>query len=230
MAAGRGTRFGDATKEIPKGFINYKGKPMVIRSIETLISGGIEKIIIGTGYHHESYEALEATYPQIYCCFSPRFAQTNCLYTLWNCREKIGDEDFLLLDSDLVYEQKAIDALQTTPSNSAILATPVVKFQDSYFVEADADGRFVTWSKDKNSISPCGELVGIHKISNTFFKELCRRFERDFPSSETSSYEPYFQELSNDGFPIYIKVESNLRWYEIDDAADLKIAEEDINL
>ena len=53
MAAGMGTRFGHYTDMIPKGFIPYKGKPMVIRSIETLIDCGIEKIIIGTGYHKE---------------------------------------------------------------------------------------------------------------------------------------------------------------------------------
>lgn len=38
MAAGMGTRFGHYTDLIPKGFIPYKGKPMVIRSIETLIT------------------------------------------------------------------------------------------------------------------------------------------------------------------------------------------------
>lgn len=36
MAAGMGTRFGHYTDMIPKGFIPYKGKPMVIRSIEAV--------------------------------------------------------------------------------------------------------------------------------------------------------------------------------------------------
>lgn len=54
MAAGMGTRFGRYTDLIPKGFIPYKEKPMVIRSIEMLINCGIEKIIIGTGYHRST--------------------------------------------------------------------------------------------------------------------------------------------------------------------------------
>ena len=58
MAAGMGTRFGHYTDLIPKGFIPYKDKPMVIRSIETLIDCGIKKVIIGSGYHKEHYEAL----------------------------------------------------------------------------------------------------------------------------------------------------------------------------
>ena len=49
MAAGLGTRFGRYTENIPKGFIEAGGKPMVVRSIETLLDCGIDRIIIGTG-------------------------------------------------------------------------------------------------------------------------------------------------------------------------------------
>ena len=48
MAAGMGTRFGKYTEMVPKGFVEVNGIPMVIQSIETLISCGIERIIIGT--------------------------------------------------------------------------------------------------------------------------------------------------------------------------------------
>ena len=57
MAAGLGTRFGHYTELVPKGFVEVGGKPMIIRSIETLLSCGIERIILGTGYKKEAYEA-----------------------------------------------------------------------------------------------------------------------------------------------------------------------------
>ena len=97
MAAGLGSRFGKMTETMPKGFIEVGGLSMVIRSIETLISCGIKRIIIGTGYKKEAYEALKEKYPQIECVFSPRYAETNSMYTLWNCREAIGDDDFFLI-------------------------------------------------------------------------------------------------------------------------------------
>ena len=104
MAAGMGTRFGKYTETIPKGFIECGDLSMVERSIRTLIACGIERIVIGTGYHKEKYEALKGTYPQIECVFSPRYAETNSMYTLYNCRDVIGNDDFLLLESDLVFE------------------------------------------------------------------------------------------------------------------------------
>lgn len=101
MAAGLGTRFGQMTDNMPKGFVPFKGEPMVVHSIKTLIDSGIQKIIIGTGYKKEAYEALQTEYPQIVCVFSPRYAETNSMYTLYNCREAIGDDDFLLLEDQV---------------------------------------------------------------------------------------------------------------------------------
>jgi len=110
MAAGLGTRFGKYTELIPKGFVEYKNKSMVLRSIDTLIACGIERIIIGTGWQKESYEALMKKYPQIECVYSQKYAETNSMYTLYNCREAIGKDDFLLLESDIIFEKKAISS------------------------------------------------------------------------------------------------------------------------
>ena len=64
MAAGLGTRFGQMTEKMPKGFVPFKGEPMVVQSIKTLITCGIERIVIGTGYKKEAYEALQKVFPQ----------------------------------------------------------------------------------------------------------------------------------------------------------------------
>ena len=84
---------------------------MVVRSIETLIACGIKRIIIGTGYKKDAYEALKEKYPQIECVFSPRYAETNSMYTLWNCREAIGDDDFILLESDIIYSTQKSESI-----------------------------------------------------------------------------------------------------------------------
>lgn len=228
MAAGMGTRFGKYTETIPKGFIPFKGKAMVLRSIETLISCGIEKIIIGTGYKKEVYEALSETYPQVVCCHSPRYAETNCLYTLWNCRDMVGDDDILMLDSDLVYERKAISELIACKHSSAILTAPLTKFQDAYYVEEDSDGRFIDWSKDRSALNPCGELVGIHKLSNSFYRAVCDYYSGIVDEQPKLSYEPVFKEISLHTCPIHICKVFPLDWYEIDDEKDLLFAEQNV--
>lgn len=230
MAAGMGTRFGHYTDMIPKGFIPYKGVPMVVRSIETLIDCGIEKIIIGTGYHKEHYEALMEKYPQVQCVFSPRFAETNSMYTLWNCREAIGADDFLLLESDLVFERRAITSLLECSFSSAMLITPVTKFQDQYYVQANEKCELINCSVNKNEITPSGELVGIHKISNTFYKILCSEYEKIVDEKPKLGYEFQLLDVSQRIVPMGVLKVDGLQWYEIDDTQDLAYAEEHIRI
>ena len=195
MAAGMGIRFGHFTERIPKGFVPFKGKPMVIRSIETLISCGIERIIIGT---------------------------------LYNCREAIGDNDFLLLESDLVYEQRAISDLIACPFDDAMLITPVTKFQDQYYVEMNDRCELVACSTDRDALQPSGELVGIHKISNRFYQLLAEDYGRVAEEKLRLGYEYQLLDVSRRITPMYVLCLQGLLWYEIDDAADLAFAEKNV--
>ena len=230
MAAGLGTRFGEHTELKPKGFIPFKGIPMVERSIQTLIDCGIQRIIIGTGYHKEYYEALTDIYPGIECAFSPRFAETNSMYTLWNCREAIGEDGFILLESDLVFEKLAITSLLESPYDSAMLITPVTKFQDQYYVQMNEKCELINCSVNKDEIKPSGELVGIHKISNGFYKILCSEYEKIVDEKPKLGYEFQLLDVSQRITPMNVLKVDGLQWYEIDDTQDLKFAEENIKI
>lgn len=228
IAAGMGTRFGSMTEERPKGFIEAGGKAMVVRSIETLISCGIERIIIGTGYLREAYEELAKQYPQIECCFSPRYAETNSMYTLYNCREMIGDEDFLLLESDLVFERRAITALMECEHPDVMLITPVTKFQDQYYVESNDEGTLSRCSVNKEELNYKGELVGIHKLSGAFYKKMCADYAQKVNELPKLGYEYQLLYMSQHVSPVFVLCEEGLKWYEIDDIDDLNFAEEHI--
>lgn len=230
MAAGLGTRFGKHTELVPKGFVEFKGKAMVVRSIETLIDCGIERIIIGTGWKKEVYEALMEKYPQIECVHSPRFAETNSMYTLYNCREAIGNDDFLLLESDLVFERKAISSLIDTPFESAMLITPVFKFQDQYYVQMNEKCELINCSTDETKISPSGELVGIHRLSNRFYRILVDEYAKIVDEKPKLGYEFQLLDVSQRITPMNVLKLEGLQWYEIDDEQDLAFAEHNVNI
>lgn len=223
-----GTRFGDRTELIPKGFVPAGGIPMVERSIQTLKICGIERIIIGTGYHKEHYEALAQRTDGIECVFSTRFAETNSMYTLWNCREVIGDDDFLLLESDLVFEKKAITSLIECSSPDVMLISPVTKFQDQYYVESDNNGILTRCSVKKEELNAKGELVGIHKLSNKFYKKMCEDYGKIIFDKPKLGYEYELLSMSQRISPIFVLNVPGLLWYEIDDVDDLAYAEEHI--
>lgn len=228
MAAGMGTRFGEMTEERPKGFVEAGGVPMIVRSVETLISCGISRILIGTGYLHEAYDDLAARYPQITCCFSPRYAETNSMYTLYNCRQAVGQDDFLLLESDLVFERRAITALLDCPHPDVMLITPVTKFQDQYYVESDGQGILTRCSVNRDEVQARGELVGIHKLSHAFYERMCADYGSKAAEQPKLGYEYQLLHMSQAVQPVYVLCEEGLRWYEIDDIDDLQFAEKNI--
>jgi 2-aminoethylphosphonate-pyruvate transaminase len=230
MGAGLGTRFGKHTEFIPKGFIEVKGKPMVVSSVELLISCGVERIIIGTGYRKECYEELAKSYSRITTCFSPKFAETNSMYTLYNTRSEIGNDDFLLLESDIIYERRALEVLLESEEADLMLATPVNKFQDMYYVEYDAEKRLTNCSVNKNELNPLGEMVGIHKLSNEFYQLMCGDFERKLNDNPKLGYEFEILNIAQTQRPIKVINVSGLKWYEIDDESDLEYAEKNIDL
>ena len=150
------------------------------------------------------------------------------MYTLWNCREVIGDESFILLESDLVFEKRAISGLLECPFDSAMLITPVTKFQDQYYVQMNEKCELINCSINKDEIQPSGELVGIHKINNDFYKILCSEYEKIVAEKPKLGYEFQLLDVSQRITPLNVLKLENLQWYEIDDEQDLKYAEDNI--
>lgn len=229
MAAGMGTRFGHKTDDMPKGFIEAGGTPMVERSVQTLIDCGIRRIVIGVGYHKEAYLALKNRFPQTECVENPDYADTNSMYTLYCCRTALAPgEDFLLLESDLVYERRAIEALLACSRRDVMLITPVTKFQDQYYVECDGHNVLTRCSTDSTALRAKGELVGIHKLSAPFFAKMVSDYESRLAEGRRMGYEYQLLHMSQTGSPVYVLCEEGLAWYEIDDERDLEYAEKNI--
>ena len=132
VAGGLGSRFGDRTKEMPKGFIEIEGVPMVERSVQKLIAAGIEEIIIGTGHCSEYYDELAKKYHIIKTARNDNYANTSSMGTLAVCAPLIKG-DFILLESDLIFEDKILDDIIKSPEKDlAMVSTPVGNVYFSY--------------------------------------------------------------------------------------------------
>lgn len=201
---------------------------MIERSIKTLLDCGMTRIIIGTGYHKEKFEELALRYPEIECVFSPRYAETNSMFTLYNCREAVGGDDIVLLESDLVFEPRAITALVEDVHPTIMLITPVTKFQDQYYVACNGKGQLTMCSTDKGALEVKGELVGIHKLSNAFYQAMCRDYGSKVVVQPKLGYEYEILSMAQGGSDVYVLKEEGLYWYEIDDPEDLAYAEKNV--
>lgn len=224
VAAGIGSRLKEITQSKPKGFLVLDKMPIIEESVVKLFSCGIEKILIGTGYLSEEYEELTKRYSQIMCVKNKYFKETGSMYTLYNLKEEIND-DFLLLESDLIYDKKGITILMEDRHDNVILGSGMTNSGDEVFIEVDENKHLINMSKNRDELkSVYAELVGITKISIDTYQKMCEFSENRFKSNRKLDYEYALVGISKD-VNIYIKKLENYAWCEIDDENHLERAE-----
>ena len=70
--------------------------------------------------------------------------------------------------------------------------------------------------------------MGIHKLSNRFYKQMCEDYEQIIEEKPKLGYEYELLSMSQRISPILVLNVPGLLWYEIDDVDDLAYAEEHI--
>ncbi|MGP1561789.1 MAG: 2-aminoethylphosphonate aminotransferase [Helicobacteraceae bacterium] len=221
LAAGLGSRLGDLTRQKPKGFLELEGRALIKRSIEALRSHGIERILIGTGYLSEFYEQLASKCGSVQTVKNTEFQTSGSMMTLYNMKDAL-DEDFLLLESDLLYENAALDFLLSDERANVILASGATHSDDEVYIENTASGVLVAMSKKALDLKEiCGELVGISKISAAQYKIMCDEFIAR--QNKNLDYETLMSAVSAKS-PFFVKKIEDLTWCEIDDKTHLNRA------
>jgi 2-aminoethylphosphonate-pyruvate transaminase len=223
LAAGLGSRLKDRTKQMPKGFIEVDGRSLIERSVAILLTAGVNRIIIGTGYLHEHFDALREKYP-IQTFRNPDYSTTGSMYTLYILRHLIH-APFLLLESDLLYESAAMDHLSKDPLENIILASGATHSGDEVYVQASPENQLQQMSKDRAALTHVtGELVGITKLSVQALEAMSYFAEAQFNSgNKMLNYEDALVAIA-EVHRIHVKVIEELVWCEIDDENHLRRA------
>ncbi len=215
LAAGMGSRIRNRIKERPKGFLIFDEKPIIESSILKLLDSGITKIIIGTGYQKEEYEELALKYPQIHCVYNPKYAITGSMSTLYQVKDSIK-EDFLLLESDLLYEKKALEKVIECEQSDVILASNRTNSGDEVYIEVDECNHLVNLSKKQEQLkSIFAELVGISKLSYSTFQKICNDVKERLNTDEKVDYEDGLVSIAKE-VNIFVHKLNDLAWCEVD--------------
>ena len=224
LAAGMGTRLRAAHADMPKGFLELGGRPIVEQSILRLKQAGITDIVIATGYAAEFYQQLAARHDGLVrLAHNPEFADSGSMYSLYCARDLING-DFLLLESDLLYESRALEVLIGHEHSDAVLLSGPTGAGDEVYVEAP-NGLLVGMSKDRGKLgSVAGELVGICKVSSGLFKLMTSIAQEHFHDSLHFDYETDCLVAAAQSREISCPVVSDLVWGEIDDPDHLERA------
>jgi 2-aminoethylphosphonate-pyruvate transaminase len=234
MAAGMGLRLQGRTADMPKGFLEAGGLPIVEWSVKKLIAAGVEEIIIGTGYRSGWYAALAERYSCVTLVHNDRYAATGSMGTLALCAGKAAGP-VLILESDLIYDDIGLFVLINDPRPNVILVSGKTNSGDEVYVEADGEGRLLGNSKRKEDLhSVYGELVGISKLEKEVLDAMIAFRDAHLDDQPRMDYEAALSAVSRDAlegkFPgeyaAGIRKIEYYAWQEIDDESHYNRARE----
>lgn len=225
LAAGLGSRLQDAWANAPKGLLPLGDTPIIERSILQLLQHGVTEIVLVTGYQADQFAPLVARYPAIKTVHNPYFATSGSMYSLYCARNLLPDA-FLLLECDLIYEDRALSALLTCPHASALAVAELSGGGDEVFVQSEGQ-RFKRTSKQRAALATIvGEQIGISKISPQLFNAMTTYAERFFRSGLNLEYYSDCLNAVADQVSIFCCTIPGLIWAEIDDGAQWRRAHE----
>jgi len=115
LAAGMGTRLKNYTKNLPKGMLEFAGKSLIERQIETLRNAGANKIVIVKGFMPDTIAFPDVTY-----YVNEKYENTNMVETFM-CAESEMTEGLLVCYSDILYEQSVIEKAIATECDIGVV-------------------------------------------------------------------------------------------------------------
>lgn len=236
LAAGMGKRLGKYTKDNTKCMLPINGERLIDRTLTILSHLNIKKVTIVIGYKGKNLKNYIAdkydNSLKIEYINNPIYDKTNNIYSLSLAEDKMMQDDTILFESDLIYEENIVRKLIENPYPNLALVSKWEYWMDGTVVKIDGDNNILSFvSKDMFDFHKTDEYyktINIYKFSKEFAKNkyipflnaYCKAWGNNEYYEQVLKVLTFLNRTDLKALPI-----ANEKWYEIDDVQDLDIAE-----
>lgn len=235
LAAGMGKRLGDLTKDNTKCMVKVNGVSLIDRTLTQLSKLTLSRVVIVIGYKGENlrnyigdeYNGLKIKYIE-----NKVYDKTNNIYSLSLAKKELQEDDTLLIESDLIFEDSLLQKLVNESYPNLALVAKYETWMDGTMVRLDDENNIVNFVPKKafkySDVDCYYKTVNIYKFSKDF---LCTQYVPflDAYTKALGNNEYYEQVLRVitllDKCDLKALPLEGEKWYEIDDVQDLDIAE-----
>ena len=234
LAAGMGRRLKELTQNNTKCMVKVNGVTLIERLLGQLEKQELSRIVIVVGYEGKKLmdyiATLDVKTPIVYV-ENNIYNKTNNIYSLALAKDYLCEEDTLLFESDLIFEDAVIDAIVSDPRPSLALVDKYESWMDGTCVtlnEQDEIKAFVPGKHfDFSRKDEYYKTVNIYKFDKSFSQTHYVPFLEAYCTAlgRNEYYEQVLRIITMLDDPvIQAKRLNGEKWYEIDDIQDLDIA------
>ena len=230
-AAGMGNRLGKYTSDKTKCMVTVHNLTLIERCLNILCKYDINRVVLIVGYQKENlknflgshYNGIEIVYID-----NDIYDKTNNIYSIYLAKDELVKDDTILLESDLIFEEKIIENLLSNQFPNIAVVDKYQPWMDGTVVEINNSFDIINFVPKKDF--DFGKSESYYKTVNIY------KFSKDFLEN---TYVPFLEAYSkalgqNEYYEQVLRVITLLetqelkalplqgeKWYEIDDAQDL---------
>lgn len=236
LAAGMGRRLGELTQGNTKCMISVNGVRLIDRMLSQLAALNLNRVVIVVGYKgQELVDYIGNRYDdqlKIEYAWNPVYDKTNNIYSLSIVKQQLQEDDTLLIESDLIFDDAMFRMILSNPYPNLALVAKYETWMDGTMVRIDADNNIVNFVPKKafnyDEVDTYYKTVNIYKFSREFSEQVyvpfldayCRVMGNNEYYEQVLRVITLLDKADLKALPI-----GKERWYEIDDVQDLDIAE-----
>ncbi len=231
-----GRRLGEYTKDNTKCMLPVNGVRLIDRVLSKLGKLNLNRVVIVVGYEGKKLidyignrydDVLRIEYVN-----NPIYDKTNNIYSLALAKEQLQEDDTLLLESDLIFEDSLLDIIVDNPYPNLALVSKYETWMDGTMVRINEDNEILNFVPKKafryQDVDSYYKTVNIYKFSRDFLREQYVPFLEAY--SRAMGNNEYYEQVLRiltalDKTGLKALPIGDRKWYEIDDVQDLDIAE-----
>ena len=230
-----GKRLGEYTKNNTKCMVSVNGTPLIDRLLGQLCKLSLNRVVIVVGYEGQKlmdYLGNERNGLKIEYVNNPIYDKTNNIYSLALAEKQLQEDDTLLIESDLIFDDGMFNLLMDNKFPNLALVAKYETWMDGTMVKIDKDNNIVNFvtkaAFSYDEVDSYYKTVNIYKFSKEFSRTKYVPFLEAY-SKAVGNNEYYENVLRIISFLSKSDLKAlpitNEKWYEIDDKQDLDIAE-----
>lgn len=165
--------------DCPVAMLPVRKIPVIDYLLQSLQECGIDRFLVVTGYgqrlitEHLGRKGLDISFVE-----NTRYEWTGTMASLALAKDW-ASEEFLLVESNQIFEPRAAQALAEADGSGVLLVNPSGSMDEAY-VELDDEGNIFRISKDIRQMNRVdGEMVGISRISPKLFEKMLKYYEKN---------------------------------------------------
>lgn len=186
----------------------------LLSMVNVLESLNFKKIVIVTGYKGDKVRLNLKNHANLVWVHNEDYLYTGTMHSL-SLTAQYVNEDFLLLEGDLVVPSHMIEAIINNESSIVTATSNLTGSGDEAFVETDSSSSLIGLSKDIRQLNEINtEMIGITKISKLLFDDMISKYS--YTNNPWINYEYLMYQL-RDIHPIRCLNFVNTPWCDIDD-------------